>query len=592
MIDEEVTAGRIRRGSRTSHGTGFGVGVSRSCSDPLMLPSERMARPRHVGPRPYRRRAAFVAVLLLATVVRVAFVERHGLWADELFSLAMATGHSLEHSAAEADPALGDFVESPRAEPVSAYARYLEHDRPPAGPGRVVRAVLLSDTSPPLYYLLLHVWTRAFGTSDGALGALSVLASLCCLPFLWQLARVFGGRAAAIPATLLFSLGPPSVYYSTEGRMYALLWLFTVALAWQTWRMARSRAGPASAALWIAVGAAGLLTHYFFVFVWAAAVLWLLMYPGPWKRRAIGQCAALTLLLIVPWYLHVPESLGRWRVTAGWLQVRPDGFSRFAAGLRLPWRFLSLRVLEMGPARWDWLNLAAYLALAAISLGRGGLPRLSRPRRLLAMWLLAACLGPIVWDAALGTYTLALPRYTFAGMPAAYLVVGLMAARLRPILRLVFTAPIVVLCAIGLLRLGRLDSRNETSLREMGTRLAREARTDDLVLVHSIPSGICGLARYMREALGAAPGPGIASWVGQLGQRHVPEDLQTLAAGRGRVFFVDVHAVGAPAPEREWLEAHASLVETGHREGGAFLVFAPRDGPAFFPSPSPTPSGR
>ena len=41
--------------------------------------------------------------------------ERHCLWVDELFSLAIATGHSLEHPAAAAKPALGDFVEPEHA---------------------------------------------------------------------------------------------------------------------------------------------------------------------------------------------------------------------------------------------------------------------------------------------------------------------------------------------------------------------------------------------------------------------------------------------------------------------------------------------
>src|SRR5713101_4488990 len=51
-------------------------------------------------------------VFALAALVRIDIAGRSGLWADEVFSLAMATGHSLEHPAAAADPALGDFVES------------------------------------------------------------------------------------------------------------------------------------------------------------------------------------------------------------------------------------------------------------------------------------------------------------------------------------------------------------------------------------------------------------------------------------------------------------------------------------------------
>ena len=115
---------------------------------------------------------------------------------DEVFSLAIATGHSLEHPAATADPALGDFVEPEGPVHAEEFKRYLAHDDPPASPARVVRAVLLSDTSPPLYYLLLYGWTLVFGTSDVALRLFSTAWSLACLPFLAGIARRTGGRGA------------------------------------------------------------------------------------------------------------------------------------------------------------------------------------------------------------------------------------------------------------------------------------------------------------------------------------------------------------------------------------------------------------
>jgi hypothetical protein len=91
--------------------------------------------------------------------LRVVAALRPGLWADEIFSLAMATGHSLEHPPAVTDPSVGDFVEPRQPGSSSFFSRYTEHEEPPAGIRRVLRAVLLSDTSPPLYYLLLNYWS-------------------------------------------------------------------------------------------------------------------------------------------------------------------------------------------------------------------------------------------------------------------------------------------------------------------------------------------------------------------------------------------------------------------------------------------------
>jgi hypothetical protein len=87
-------------------------------------------------------------------------LTRHSLWPDELFSLAMATGHSLEHPAKDADVSQGDFVETYEPAKANEYRKILKHDSPPASPARVLRAVFKSDTSPPLYYLMLYAWTR------------------------------------------------------------------------------------------------------------------------------------------------------------------------------------------------------------------------------------------------------------------------------------------------------------------------------------------------------------------------------------------------------------------------------------------------
>jgi uncharacterized membrane protein len=313
-----------------------------------------------------RLSVAAMVLFAIAALLRIGLVNSHGLWADELFSLAIATGHSLEHSAAKADPTLGDYVEAPQALPPSADRRYLEHDNPAVGPARVLRAVALSDTSPPLYYLVLYAWTRADGTSDASLRLFSVAWALACFPIVWSLARHVGGRAAALPTATLFTFSPLCVYYSTEGRMYSLLCFWTVSTMWLT--LSPRRRGFR---LWlfvfrVVVGAAGLLTHYFYLFVAAAACGWLYLHPGRLPRKYVGLGVVLVALLVSPWYVQVPAHLGNWRVTGSWLTMRPGEYQPLLAFLFLPWSYLSIQGVWGMRVRLDCINLTIFMALAGL----------------------------------------------------------------------------------------------------------------------------------------------------------------------------------------------------------------------------------
>lgn len=559
---------------------------------------------------------AAAALFAACALVRLGLIDRHGLWADELFSLAMATGHSLEHPAAAADPTLGDYVETPGPLPASGYSRYLEHDSPPAGLGRVLRAVRLSDTSPPLYYVLLYGWSRVAGTGDAALRLFSVGWALACFPLLWSLARQLGGPAAPLPTCALFSLSPPSVFYSTEGRMYSLLCFWTLATLWLALALRRQSFRPGLIALWVAVGAAGLLTHYFYAFVWTAAAGWLLLHPGRLPRATLLGAAALTALLVLPWYVLLPESLGGWRVTGDWLREVLGGYHPFLTPLRLPWSWFSIQGAWGLPFRRDSLNLLVllldvvnllvFLALAAAVLRRGARPLFTPRRRLPWLCALGAWLGLVGFDLVRGTHAAAISRYALAGLPAALLLAGVALGQLRPLARAVFLTLVLLPGCAGAVGIYLNESRHGEPFRQLGAALAGTYGESDLVIVHSIPSGVAGVARAAEQSGEGPRGVAFASWVGRLKRRRVPEDVRALAAGHERVVLVKVHAVGELSPQEDWLRENARLVRQVRHEiteihwlrGGAPLVgpvkvmtaevltFEPREGGTFPPAPS------
>jgi hypothetical protein len=113
-------------------------------------------------------------------------------------------------------------------------------------------------------------------------------------------------------------------------------------------------------------------------------------------------------------------------------------------------------------------------------------------------------------------------------------------------------------------------SRGNEPYREVGAVVTAWAEPADLVLVHSIPSGVLGIARYLPSDTV------VASWVGQLDRRRVPEDIERLTAGRRRVVLIDIHAVGEPAPEEDWLMEHARLDRKTEIQAARLLFFSLR----------------
>src|SRR6266481_865511 len=254
-----------------------------------------------------------LAVGCLAAFVDVVVAGRSGLWMDEVFSLAMATGHSLNYPVRIADAKQRDFLEPKHPIPADEFRRYLEHDDPSCGPRRVIRAVALSGGAPPLYYLLLYGWTIALGTSDIVLRLFSVTCFLACLPFVASIARRLGGSRAVFPSCALFAFSPWTIYYATEGRMYSLLLLCVLAVMWASLRLHEDGTNLRISVVWILSSVAGFLTQHLFVFPWLAIVAWLLLSRGRFTRLNLAVCLFLAVALILPWYLRLPNSVASFR---------------------------------------------------------------------------------------------------------------------------------------------------------------------------------------------------------------------------------------------------------------------------------------
>jgi uncharacterized membrane protein len=163
---------------------------------------------------------------------------------------------------------------------------------------------LREDGAPPLYYLLLHVWTAIFGVGDEAVRSMSGLISTATLPIFWLAGRRLGGSRRIANLTLVLAAANPwLIRYGSEARMYALvlmLSLLVVLAMHRVWTEPTIMSG----ALLAAAGAALLYTHYWGLFLLAAAgVMAIVEFVRKDRRAAIISVVSLAVaaLLFLPW---------------------------------------------------------------------------------------------------------------------------------------------------------------------------------------------------------------------------------------------------------------------------------------------------
>jgi len=100
--------------------------------------------------------------------------------------------------------------------------------------------VVLSDTHPPLYYLLLKLW-MSLGDGEAHVRLLSALFSIAAIPVMYNLAaHLYGDRRVGLIAAAILAVSPFQVWYAQEARMYAMLTFLVLLSAYFLFRALQS----------------------------------------------------------------------------------------------------------------------------------------------------------------------------------------------------------------------------------------------------------------------------------------------------------------------------------------------------------------
>ena len=288
----------------------------------------------------------------------------------------------------------------------------------------------------PLYFLTLRPWIQMAGSSEFALRYLSALAGVAAVPLLWQVARrITRGAPATVPAlaALLLAINPYALWYSQEGKMYAIVMLLALAATWAWLCGIEGGNVGGGARTWIAYTLCMTLAMYYHllaVLLIPLHMLWFaIAFPAARKRwRAYGLAlAALTLP-------YLPLLVWQWAMLRAPDQVTGFGFTPL--GEMLKTIFLN-QTRGFMPGDPVWLLTPIFFA-AALGLLLGwselhgapagmyaGAPNPIPPLRrygLLAAWLAAPILG--IWLLSLRQPVFT-DRYVAWTLPATLIFVAL-----------------------------------------------------------------------------------------------------------------------------------------------------------------------
>ena len=277
----------------------------------------------------------------------------------------------------------------------------------------MLHQVVRTESTPPLWYALAWTAHRA-GVSIHDVRLLSVVFDGLVVAAIVIVASRIVGFGLAVAAGGIAAVTAHLSAHGRELRAYELLALLALTLAVCLDR-AVEHPGFRRLALLAGTVTAGLLTHYFFAFTVAAAVLWIVLEPkARAARRSLLAAVAAGGCLAVPW--------------APWFleQYRADRYSwigPFSAPtvLATPVRLLQ-PMLGSGPSVW---LLLAWLAVAASVAARAG----ARARMVAMLALVPILLAAVTWAAGARVYAV---RNLIGTAPFITVLLLVPLTRLRP----------------------------------------------------------------------------------------------------------------------------------------------------------------
>ncbi len=342
------------------------------------------SRARHIPCALWAARLLLLVLCWLAYALRVYALGRQDLWGDEAVSALV-----LKHTAAQ------------------------------------ILAGQVDPFHPPLYFLLLRLWTGLAGGSEFAIRYLSLMGMMLGVAWSGRAAWQAYDRPTARWTLWLAASAPFLIYYAQEARMYGVAMAFNAGALWAVLTTVRraqvstTRHAPGWGHVWLAFAALGLgavYAHYLsFLHLLGIALGLGLAWRTQWRRLVMAALTALGMGLV-----YLPWALIQMNRTRGQFPFRPEVWTLTELGRVSRDTLQAFSTGQMLSSSWSWPVTGLMVGLAAI-----GVIMAVRSRQP-AQWLPGiVVLTVLLVGWAFSAYLFAFePRYLMMGMPAYLLLVA------------------------------------------------------------------------------------------------------------------------------------------------------------------------
>lgn len=350
----------------------------------------------------------FTIIFILALVLRVIGLDRHELWIDEAYSVILAQGSLHE-----------------------------------------LLSGLVNDAHPPLYYLILGLWMKLFGSGEFAIRFFSLIQGLLLIIILYRVGSSFFSPLVGLVAAFIATTNPMNIFYAQTARMYTILPLLGLLSILFLLRALEED----EVSSWIGYSistVAALYTHNYGLFI--LPIGWFLFlrkanYPR-FKRFFLSQLAVLFLYL--PWLFVLLSQIqagghnwiSQFMAPISPLFWIPKSLEVFSVGAGFPYFF---KYLGFGAStELEWLSRILFGALLVLGL----LECLIQDDDLNKRYALIIYLFfPLVIALLLSisiTPLYLIGRYDFVVFPAFCLLIGLGVSKIKNYLLVILVAVILL----------------------------------------------------------------------------------------------------------------------------------------------------